>query len=110
VFEAWVRQQGVGIAQPAECEVLINTTPLGLQPTDHLPLALDEAPAAMVAFDMVYAPHETTWVRTMRQSGLRAADGREMLVAQGAAAFRLWFPEEDPPVEVMRAAVRDALR
>ena len=59
---------------------------------------------------MVYARAETAWVREMRQDGLRAADGRVMLVAQGAAAFRRWFPEEDPPTEVMRAAVNEALR
>ncbi|MGH7702475.1 MAG: hypothetical protein ACREMO_05245 [Gemmatimonadales bacterium] len=28
-----------------------------------------------------------------------------MLVAQGAAAFRCWFPGENAPTEVMRAAV-----
>jgi shikimate dehydrogenase len=92
------------------CEVLINTTPLGLQAGDHLPLALDEAPHALVAFDMVYHRGETAWVRLMRQEGLRAADGRAMLVAQGVAAFQHWFPEEDAPTEVMRAVVNDALR
>ena len=109
-FEEWVRQQGVAVASLKECEVLINATPLGLHASDHLPIALDDAPDASVAFDMVYARQETVWVRNMRQSGLRASDGREMLVAQGAAAFRHWFPDEDPPVEVMRAAVSDALR
>jgi shikimate dehydrogenase len=109
-FEAWIRSQGVGVAEATQCEVLVNATPLGIKHGDHLPLALDEAPGAMVAFDMVYAPHETLWVRLMRQNGLRAADGRAMLVAQGAAAFSKWFPAEDPPVEVMHAAVDAALR
>jgi len=109
-FESWARSLGVGIATPAECEVLINTTPLGLHPGDHLPLAHEAAPKAVVAFDMVYGRGGTPWTRLLRQDGLRVADGRVMLVAQGAAAFRLWFPDEDPPVEVMRAAVNDALR
>ncbi len=109
-FEAWVRSQNVRLVESQSCEVLINATPLGLHPGDHLPIALDEAPAAMVAFDLVYTPHETVWVRQMRQSGLRAADGRTMLVAQGAAAFRRWFPDEVPATEIMRAAVEDALR
>lgn len=108
-FEDWVRGQGVALVAPATCEVLINTTPLGLRSGDHLPIALEEAPQARVAFDLVYARHETAWVRQMRQEGLRAADGRAMLVSQGAAAFRCWFPEEDPPLDVMRAAVNDAL-
>ncbi|HWA15167.1 MAG TPA: shikimate dehydrogenase [Gemmatimonadales bacterium] len=109
-FVEWMKGQGVEPAEARECEVLINTTPLGLHPGDHLPLAQEDAPHAQVAFDMVYGKGETAWVREMRQDGLNAADGRVMLVAQGAAAFRRWFPEEDPPLEVMRAAVNDALR
>jgi len=109
-FEAWATGQGAELIPAIECEVLVNATPLGLKPGDHLPLALEEAPRAQVAFDMVYGRGETAWVRQMRQEGLRAADGRAMLVAQGAAAFRRWFPDEDPPSEVMRAAVNDALR
>jgi shikimate dehydrogenase len=109
-FEAWAVAQGVAVVPAAKCEVLINTTPLGLNPGDHLPLALDEAPGARVAFDMVYHRGETAWIRLMRQEGLRAADGRAMLVAQGAAAFRRWFPDEEPPTEIMRASVNDALR
>jgi shikimate dehydrogenase len=109
-FESWVETQGVRLAPAAECEVLINTTPLGLATGDHLPLALEEAPAARYAFDMVYLRGSTAWIRLMRQEGLRAEDGRGMLVAQGAAAFSHWFPEEEAPTEIMRAAVNDALR
>jgi shikimate 5-dehydrogenase len=46
----------------------------------------------------------------MRAAGLRAADGRTMLVAQGAAALERWFPGVHAPVEVMRAAVDARLR
>ncbi|HSB55175.1 MAG TPA: hypothetical protein VLD58_12500 [Gemmatimonadales bacterium] len=109
-FETWASGQGAVIVTGGDCDVLINSTPLGLKPGDHLPLALDLAPRAQVAFDMVYCRGETAWVRQMRQEGLRAADGRVMLVAQGAAAFRRWFPDEVPPTEVMRAAVNEALR
>jgi shikimate dehydrogenase len=109
-FEEWAAAQGVGAAAPMECEVLINTTPLGLNTGDHLPLALDDAPRARVALDLVYHRGETAWVRQMRQEGLRSADGRVVLVSQGAAAFRCWFPDEEPPVEVMTAAVNDGLR
>jgi shikimate dehydrogenase len=109
-FEGWVRSFGVRVVPAQECEVLINATPLGLHHGDHLPVALEEAPRAVAALDMVYARGETAWVRHMRQNGLNAADGRVMLVAQGAAAFRCWFADEDPPVEIMRAAVDEALR
>jgi shikimate dehydrogenase len=101
--------QGVQLAEAARCTVVINTTPLGLAAGDPLPLAQPPA-AASVALDMVYAGADTAWVRAMRSAGLRAADGRTMLVAQGAAALERWFPGARAPVEVMRAAIDARLR
>ena len=109
-FETWVTSHDVPITVPKECGVVINATPLGLNAADPLPIAIDAAPRAEVAFDMVYAAGETKWVRTMRSRVRGAADGRTMLVAQGAAAFHCWFPSRHAPVEVMRAAVNTALR
>lgn len=109
-FESWVSSRGVALAPAAECGVLINSTPLGLKAADPLPIEASLAPRAEVAFDMVYAAGETQWVRTMRSRVRRAADGRAMLVAQGAAAFERWLPGKRAPVEVMRAAVNAALR
>ena len=96
-------------AEPAACRVLINATPLGLGAGDRDPIASDAAPDAAVALDLVYAKGETGWVRRCRTRGLRAADGREVLVRQGAAAFARWFPGKHAPVEAMRAAVHAAL-
>jgi shikimate 5-dehydrogenase len=59
---------------------------------------------------MVYARGETSWIRSVKSRVRRAADGRDMLVAQGAAAFERWFTGKRAPVEVMRAAVHRALR
>jgi shikimate dehydrogenase len=42
----------------------------------------------------------------MRARGIPAADGTEMLLQQGAAAFRHWFGV-DAPVEVMRRTLRE---
>jgi shikimate dehydrogenase len=108
-FEEWTRAQGVHVADAAECGTLINTTPLGLAAGDALPL-VSPPQCAVAALDMVYARGETAWTRAMRAAGLRAADGRTMLVAQGAAALERWFPGVDAPVEVMRAAVDARLR
>ena len=50
-------------------------------------------------------PSETALVAAARAAGCTVVDGREALVRQGAASFRLWTGLE-PPVEAMRAAVR----
>jgi shikimate dehydrogenase len=109
-FERWCRERGPEAVPAETCRVVINATPLGLRADDPLPLEPDAVPEAAVAFDMVYRTGETPWVRAMRAGGRRAADGRAMLVAQGAGALHRWFPEVSPPTEIMRATVDAALR
>ena len=109
-FGEWALGRGVALVDTECCEVMINATPLGLRHGDPPPIPDGAAPAARVALDMVYARGQTPWVAACKARGLRAADGRGMLVAQGVASFQRWFPEVPPPVEIMRAAVDAALR
>jgi len=109
-LERWADERGLGRARPADCAVVINATPLGLDARDALPVTRSEVPAAGAALDMVYRPGETAWVRALRSAGVRTTDGRAMLVAQGAAALECWFPGVDAPAEIMRAAIDAALR
>lgn len=88
----------------------INCTPLGLADRDPLPLMPGELPNVRVALDLVCRSGETEWVRRMRAAGALASDGRTVLLEQGALAFERWFPNRSAPREVMRAALRDALR
>lgn len=90
-------------------DLVINATSLGLHPTDPLPLPLDEGPRVGAALDLVYAPGGTRWVGALGEIGVRAADGLEMLVFQGAAAFERWW-NVPAPVAVMRKALREALQ
>lgn len=86
-------------------DLAVNSTSLGLKPADPLPLDPDApGPAVGAALDLVYAAGETRWVHAMRARGLPAADGKEMLIQQGAAAFRRWWPM-DAPLDAMRAAL-----
>jgi shikimate dehydrogenase len=108
-FRAAARSMGVGLADPGDCRVVINCTPLGLDPGDPDPVTAGEVPRAEVALDLVYRRGETVWVRAMRAAGRRAADGREVLVEQGALSFERWCAGTTAPREVMRAAVRAGL-
>jgi shikimate dehydrogenase len=113
-FAEWARQCGVRAA-PArgtlDLDIAINATPAGLKDTDPLPLDPDSASRlrGRAVLDLTYAPGGTRWVRTLRAAGVRAQDGREVLVHQGAAAFQRFFPDQSPPLDVMRAAVHRAL-
>ncbi len=112
-FAEWATSRGAR-AQAAHgallSEVAINATPLGLKDADPLPLDPAKAQRLRAALDLVYAPGETRWVRALRDAGVAARDGREMLLQQGVAAFARFFPETQAPKEVMGAALARALR
>ncbi len=110
-FVAWAR--GVGVDALGDdgrpIGTAINATPLGLQPGDPAPIALERLEGCTAALDLVYAPGETEWCAASRSRSMRAADGRHVLVGQGARAFERFYPDISPPREIMQAAVDRAL-
>jgi shikimate dehydrogenase len=59
------------------------------------------------AYDVVYVPAETPFLRVARAAGLSAEGGLSMLVAQAALAVELWLgrrPDEQP---LLAAAAED---
>ncbi len=83
-------------------DLAVNATSLGLHADD--PLSLHEGPTFVAGLDLVYGPDETAWVRHLRAQGIAAADGLEMLLHQGAAAFERWWGTA-APLDAMRAAL-----
>ncbi|WP_454885816.1 shikimate dehydrogenase family protein [Sphingomonas oryzagri] len=77
-------------------DLIVNATSLGM--TGQPPLAFDfsHAPPGSIAYDIVTAPVETSFLQQARAQGLRTVDGLEMLVGQAAVAFRLFFDAEPP--------------
>ncbi|MDB4879207.1 MAG: Shikimate dehydrogenase [Gemmatimonadetes bacterium] len=74
--------------------LVVNATPLGHRDDDPFPVPVARLPRGAAVFDLVYHPTETVWVRAARDAGHWAADGRGMLVEQGAIAFTRWFGVE----------------
>jgi shikimate dehydrogenase len=104
------RQLWVEVAAPdylAEypAEVLINATPVGMEPhTDDIPLDPEILSRYRVVMDIVYKPLETRLVREARLRGCRVIDGLQMLIHQGAAQFELWTGRPAPREVMARAA------
>lgn len=72
-------------------EIMINATPLGMTGYPSLEADLDRLPPDAVVYDLVYDPVETPLLRAARERGLRAVSGIDMLIAQAARAFELFF-------------------
>jgi shikimate dehydrogenase len=70
-----------------------------------LPIDADALGERHQLVDLAYGAVDTELVRAARARGARVVDGLEALVRQGAASLRIWTGL-DPPIEVMRRAVR----
>jgi shikimate dehydrogenase len=96
--------------QQGRYEILINTTPVGMHPdTDATPIPNCDLSKEMIVMDIVYNPLETQFLKNAVASGCQTINGVDMLVFQGAQQLELWTGQK-PPVEVMRAAVLEALK
>jgi shikimate dehydrogenase len=91
--------------QLANLDLIVNATPLGLQARDPSPIPARALAPHLMVFDTVYGPGKTALIRAAEEAGARAADGRLMLLHQGAAAFEIWF-DRPAPLGAMRAALK----
>ena len=92
--------------------VLANTTSVGMVPdVDATPVPREALAGAGVAaaFDAGYNPMKTRLLQDAEAEGAVAVSGVEMFVGQAAEQFLL-FTGEEPPVELMRKVVVDALQ
>ncbi len=89
-------------------DIVINTTRVGLNPDDPAPIDFEILDRAGAAMDLVYGKHQTSFVNAAERLGIRATDGMEMLVQQGAVSFESWW-SKPAPIELMRDAVRRSL-
>ncbi|NEO36218.1 MAG: shikimate dehydrogenase [Moorea sp. SIOASIH] len=96
----------------AQANLLVNATPVGMYPkVEQSPvddLAMARLPENAIAYDLIYTPNPTQFLRQAKEQGAIAIDGLEMLVQQGAAAFKIWLGQT-PPVDIMRHALQEKL-
>src|SRR5881394_3419270 len=103
-LEATAWEEAALRAQLADVDLIVNATPLGMNPSDPSPIpARLLAPHHMV-FDCVYGPSKTSLLRAADEAGARGANGLSMLLHQGALSFSIWFDRE-APIEAMRVAL-----
>lgn len=86
-------------------DVVLQATSLGLKDSDPLPAPESLLAAARRGMDLIY--HQTAFQRFLLQRQIPIADGKDMLLFQGAKALELWLGVP-APVEVMRRALQEA--
>jgi shikimate dehydrogenase len=107
------------VTAPQPADLLVNCTSVGLDgdaraiersatedcALNQLGLTFDQLGEYSYVADLVYRSTPTPLLAAAGERGVRTLDGLEILLAQGALSFEMWTHRQ-PPLEVMRAAVR----
>jgi 3-dehydroquinate dehydratase/shikimate dehydrogenase len=89
-------------------DVVINATPAGTAAhlQDETAATAEQLCGARLAYDLVYNPIETRFLREARDAGCATLGGLPMLVGQAAEQLRLWTNEIAPEGVMFEAAKR----
>lgn len=91
-----------------KADLLVNATPVGMKPGDSTPIPADWLHSKLSVIDLIYNPSVTTLLAAAKDRGCPCTNGMTMLIAQGAASFKIWL-NVMPPLAVMRTAIENHL-
>jgi|UniRef100_A0A7C3Z196 shikimate dehydrogenase len=106
--QLWVEVIAPDHVEEYPAEVLINATPVGMEPErGRIPIDPNLLGRFQVVMDIVYQPLETRLLQEAQSRGCRVIDGLRMLIHQATEQFVLWTGRQ-APLEVMAAAAYGA--
>jgi len=82
--------------------LIVNATAVGLDGVETPLPSFDGAAPDAAAYDLIYNPLETPFLRAARAEGLTGIDGLDMLIGQARPAFKAFFGAPPPDID-MRA-------
>lgn len=93
-------------------DCLINTTSVGLSGKEDLMIDPENLHSNLMAYDVIYNPPQTAFLRAAAAKGARTANGLGMLYYQGVLAFRHWagVDIDDKYKKIMRQALEEAAK
>ena len=82
-------------------DLVVNATPLGMEPDTRSPLKEDQLYPDLTVYDLVYTPPITPLIEMARAKGCTTITGTGLFLEQAKEQFWLWFGI-DVPDETMR--------
>ncbi len=78
----------------SECDLLVNSTSLGMSGQEPLILDLSRLNQSAIVYDIVYKPLETELLKLAKVRGNKIVTGIGMLVEQALVGFEAWFGQK----------------
>ena len=82
----------IGEKNPKICDLIINTTSVGLKNNEKLGLDFNkyENNKNVLFYDLIYNPKETNFLRDARLRGNKTMNGEMMFLNQALVSFERW--------------------
>lgn len=93
----------------ANCDIIINTTSIGLKAADPSPLNPALIEPHHLVYDTIYNPAKTRLLKAAESRGARCANGLSLLLHQGALSLEYWTQKE-APIKAMRSGLQEAIK
>jgi len=93
-----------------ECDLVVQTTPCGMRRRDPLPVKSAKFRPGQYAYDIIYSPIETRFLKNARLKGARTINGLGMLVYQGSESFKIWTGRPFPEKKILALLKRSVAR
>ena len=71
-------------------DIIVNATSLGLNKNDVINIDFSKIGQKKLFYDVIYNPKETNFLKTGKQLGNIAENGKMMFIHQASAAFKIW--------------------
>ncbi|MGB8168634.1 MAG: shikimate dehydrogenase [Chthoniobacteraceae bacterium] len=95
-------------AQIEHTDLIINSTSVGMKPSDPSPLPSPLLQPHLMVYDTIYTARRTRLMQAADEAGARSSNGLSMLLHQGALSFEIWFNREAPLAEMRSALLAHA--
>jgi shikimate dehydrogenase len=94
----------------ADCDLLVNTTSLGMVGQPALKIDLSPLKTDAIVYDVIYVPLETAILKAAKSRAHRTVDGLGMLLHQGVEGFSRWFGLRPEVTPELRKLLSDDIR
>ena len=98
-------QVRTGCSDPAGHDIVVNATPLGMEPGDPLPMDVNRIPSDAFVGEVVMRETMTAFLRAAQERGCRFQVGSDMLFEQ-IPAYLEFFGWDSPTPELLRRLAR----
>jgi len=107
-LDAEVVQQSELEAVSRAVEGILNCSPVGHYQSPGVPINPNYIGNQTWAFDAVYTPLETEFLKTCRETNLRIVSGFELFFYQGLDSFEFWTEQKANDQDVREAFIRES--